>query len=294
MYDARVHAIERGPALAQAPGAMERRRQNPVPDDFRGLSATRVQTKTVCVAPDELETVHEQVGQHAVLEDVKAYLRAVGVSDEGTCMGDMVMSGAMAPQVLPAPIVAPEPRIESVARTVHAYCEPLLPFLPVEDLAAPSESDLVDEDLYEPQPLPESAIIANKGDDPILEYLREVSADFSPSVEPTGFHVSQSLAQIAPRAMAPEPTVHEQAAVKTSFIRYQRPAKSNFSARVLAVKKRRTPLWAAALMGMLIAVLLLTSSIFTVEVLASKIGKAKAEKVETTEAPELIPWVVPR
>jgi hypothetical protein len=39
-------------------------------------------------------------------------------------------------------------------------------------------------------------------------------------------------------------------------------------------------------------VLLLTSSIFTVEVLASKIGK-KAEKVES-QAPELIPWVVPR
>ena len=86
---------------------MERRRSNPVPpDDFRGLSATRVQTKTVCVAPDEVETVHEQTSNHVAYEDLQAYLKAAGVSDEGTCLGDMVMAGALAPKVLPAPVVA--------------------------------------------------------------------------------------------------------------------------------------------------------------------------------------------
>jgi hypothetical protein len=263
---------------------MDRRRPS-VQEDHVALAPTRIQTKTaLLVAPDELETVHDEASNHAAAEDVKAFLLANGISDEGTALGDLVVSEReFAPKVLPAP------RIESIgSKTVHAYCEPLLPFLPVEDLA---------------EPLPDSAIISDA--DPILEYLREVRIDFSPAIEPTALHFTpppqlaplplpqlplRLPAHLAPQPMGPEPTLHEQAAIGTAVMRYRGPAKSNFSARVLTVKKRRAPLWAAALIGAAIGTLLLTSSVFTVEVLASKAAAKKNDP--PAEKPK--PWVMPK
>ncbi len=283
---------------------MEHRPQPP--EDFAGIAPTRVQTRTVGLAPDELETVNDQANRFAARADIEAYLSAVDptgrISDEGTCLGDMVSPGTLSPQVLPAP--RPSSAVEP--RTVHAYCEPMLPFLPVEDLEPPEEMDLFPEPevLYQPAPLAPLPL-SSKIEDPILEYLREVSADFSPTVEPTALRmlpetsdplvlpVVTSSPHLTRQTMGPEPTTLEQAHVNTTCMRYK-PGKSNFSARVLSLKKRRTPLWAAALMGALIAVLLLTSSVFTVEVLASKLRSHAPAKLTTPVLPEPQPWVVPR
>jgi hypothetical protein len=284
---------------------MERRRPiSPPPDDVTGRAPTRLQTKTVCVAPDEVETVHDQTSNHAALDDIQAYLKAMGeAGDEGTCMGDMVAPGAkvlaappLASKMLPAPKVLPAPILPSSIvpaitasmvhepKTVHAYCEPMLPFLPVEDLAAPMEEEVDLEDLYEPRLEPSD-------DDPIQEYLREVTDDFEAAIV---VPVRTPPPHIAPQPLG-EMTMLEQVNVKTACVRYKPPVNSgNFSARMPAVKKRRTPLWAAALMGALISVLLLTSSVFTVEVLASKRTKTPPAAPKPVETQDPQPWVVPR
>jgi hypothetical protein len=258
-----VMEIGRGPSLALLTVDM---------NETEGRAPTRLQTRTVCVAPDEVETVHDPALRYAASAEVKAYLKKMGEGDEGTCMGDMVSPGSLSPKVLPAP--RNQPSIEP--KTVHAYCEPALPFLPVEDLAGPFEDHLDDplEELYEPR-LPSPA------DDPILEYLQEVAGDSDPAI----FPVRTPPPHCAPRPAA-EVTMLEQAHVKTSCV----------SVRDLAVTKRRTPMWAAVMMGLLISILLLTSSVFTVEVLASKLARSRtppsAPKMIDTGEPT--PWVIPR
>jgi hypothetical protein len=186
----------------------------------------------------------------------------------------------------------------------------------VEDLAAPDEGGQPD-DMLSPFEDPDE----NEEDasDPVVEYLRAMSEDFSTGPERTVMGVGDDLGDpdlpdplgdpweaeeemplsklplvvpvpspMAPR-LAPDPTVPEQAVVDTCFVRGQARRKLEVSSAVVpALKKRRTPIWVAALMGATIAGLLLTSSLFTVEVLASK-QKAGKTMQPSEEAPELAP-----
>lgn len=283
------------------------------PEDFAGIAPTRVQTKTVAVAPDELETLYEQAERVVPMAEIEAYLRSTGAArDDATCLGDM-LSEAAVPAVKPVE----EPR------TVRAYCEPLLPFLPVEDLAEPRSDELEELEDFEDLVAPIDEPVQSQEDlsDPVVEYLRAMSDDFSDGVERTMMGVedarSDPLARISlpaqdtpfsklplvvpvpspmtPRS-TPDPTIPEQAVVKTTCVRGRgRKTGAVSSALVPALKKRRTPLWLAALMGATIAGLLLTSSLFTVEVLASKQSAKNLQapaKTAPTNTPA--PTVTPR
>lgn len=279
------------------------------PEDLSGIAPTRVQTKTVAVAPDELETLHERADGVVAPAEIEAYLRSLGAArDDATCLGDMLSEAAV-----PAP-----PKAVHEPRTVQAYCEPLLPFLPVEDLAAPDEADELDDVLspFEDPDEPEE-----DASDPVVEYLRAMSEDFSTGPERTVMGVGDDLpdpfgdppeaeedvplsklplvvpvpSPMAPR-LAPDPTVPEQAVVDTCCVRGRGRKKPEVSSAVVpALKKRRTPIWVAALMGATIAGLLLTSSLFTVEVLASKQKVRKAvQPSKAASVPAPAPKAVPR
>jgi hypothetical protein len=285
--------------------------RRPAHEDFSGLSPTHVQAKTVCVAPDELETLHEKAARHAAEKDIAAYLAAMGQSrDDATCFGDMLDRAPAAETPRPASS-SQEPH------TVHAYCEPLLPFLPVEDLAPavdPSEPDDLPAPVAgdtapirigkrnAPRAEPDASLTpSEKPLDPILEYLREVSAEISPTAEPTALArtpdrvraVKTPLPALIPNRpsafgeLAAERTAPEQAAIHTMCVK--RPGLA--SSGKVPTLRRGKPVWQVAVTAILIAALLLMSSAFTVEVLASKRIPVKAQSIP---AEDVTPWVVPR
>jgi hypothetical protein len=246
----------------------------------------------VAVSADELETVREPTEKHAVMEDLYKYLADMGeIRDDATCLGDMVEPDA---HFAHPRDVSSEPAEVLEPKTVRAYCEPLLPFLPVEDLEDPmAEYD----DLVSPIEARPAARDPADGSDPIVEYLRE-SASFALPAEPTRMRRSDAEARAVPRVIPAENTEPEQAVVKTACVRPRYPVAQYgvvSSAVIPSFTKRRSPLWIAAALGVVIAALLLTSSVFTVEVLASKIAATRTSITEPAPpAPPPIPVVIPR